>query len=340
MNTWNGYMKGVNLGGWLSQCEYDEKHFETFITEEDIKQIKSWGMDHVRLPFDFNILQDKDGNFKDDGFRFLDLAVEWCRNNNINIILDLHKAAGFSFDKGENESGLFGNPTYEKRFMDLWVLMAARYGKIGPNVSFELLNEVTSPSFNEGWMNLAEKTIASIRRIAPDVKIIIGGYWNNSPDAVKDLIVPPDSNVFYTFHCYDPLCFTHQGASWVEAMPLDFRLKYPFDYDSEEAQPAKASYELMKMPWPKGKSIVEHFEQKFADALRVAKERNVLLYCGEYGVIELADEQSTLNWYKEIHSVLGKYGIGHALWNYKGKDYGFCQKHYDNVRDEILKSMK
>ena len=90
-------MKGVNLGGWLSQCNYDPNHLREFIKESDIKKIKSWGMDHVRLPFDFNIVQDAEGNLKEEGFALLDSAVQWCKDSEINIILDLHKAQGFSF---------------------------------------------------------------------------------------------------------------------------------------------------------------------------------------------------------------------------------------------------
>ena len=36
MRTFTGFQKGVNLGGWISQfAEYDEQHFNSFITEED-----------------------------------------------------------------------------------------------------------------------------------------------------------------------------------------------------------------------------------------------------------------------------------------------------------------
>ena len=337
MKIWEGYVKGVNLGGWLSQCDYKKEHFDSFITLEDIKKIKSWGCDHVRLPFDYNLVQKSDGTFMQEGFEYLDNAVQWCKEVGLNIILDLHKASGFSFDKGELESGLFGNPECEKKFIDLWVLMAARYGKIGPNVTFELLNEVTEPRFNEGWMKLAEKTIKNIRCIAPDVQILLGGYWNNSPDAVKDLITPPDDKVYYTFHSYDPMCFTHQGAGGVEAMPLEYRLKYPFDFDYSDIDGAKPAYEKMKMPWPPGISSEKQFEEKFAQALKISEERNVLLYCGEYGVIDLADAESTLKWYKDINSVLKKHGIGRAAWNYKGKNFGLEGEHYDCIRDELMK---
>ena len=40
-----GITKGVNLGGWLSQCSGETEHLDTFIREEDIARIASWGMD-------------------------------------------------------------------------------------------------------------------------------------------------------------------------------------------------------------------------------------------------------------------------------------------------------
>jgi hypothetical protein len=65
-----------------------------------------------------------------------------------------------------------------------------------------------------------------------------------------------------------------------------------------------------------------YFEEIFADGLKVAEERNVRLYCGEYGVIDKADIKSTLNWYRDIHAVFERYGIGHAAWSYKEMDFG------------------
>lgn len=44
MKTWKGYQKGVNLGGWFSQCDYSEDRFNNFITEDDFKELTSWGL--------------------------------------------------------------------------------------------------------------------------------------------------------------------------------------------------------------------------------------------------------------------------------------------------------
>ena len=55
MKTWNGFEKGINLGGWLSQWDLtDREHLETFITEQDIQDIRAMGADHVRLPVDYS----------------------------------------------------------------------------------------------------------------------------------------------------------------------------------------------------------------------------------------------------------------------------------------------
>ena len=63
MKCFEGFQKGVNLGGWISQfAKYDHNHFRTFITREDIAYIASLGFDHVRLPVDYNVLEDEDGN--------------------------------------------------------------------------------------------------------------------------------------------------------------------------------------------------------------------------------------------------------------------------------------
>ena len=52
-------MKGVNLGGWISQFDkYDIKHFNEFITKKDIEYIASLNFDHVRVPVDYNVLED------------------------------------------------------------------------------------------------------------------------------------------------------------------------------------------------------------------------------------------------------------------------------------------
>lgn len=96
MKEWKGYRKGMNLGGWISQCKYEKKHYDTFITEEDIKRIAGFGVDHVRLPLDYEVIQAPDGQWLEDGFAYIDRCIAWCKKQKLNIVLDLHKAPGYS----------------------------------------------------------------------------------------------------------------------------------------------------------------------------------------------------------------------------------------------------
>lgn len=80
---------------------------------------------------------------------------------------------------------------------------------------------------------------------------------------------------------------------------------------------------------------IEYFDNLLKEA--VAEERNVALYCGEYGVINLATERDTLKWYQMICSVLDKYRIGKAAWTYKGMDFGLVDKHMEGILQDILK---
>ena len=138
-----GFFKGVNLGGWLSQCDYSEERLNNFIKEEDIAKISSWDLDHVRIPIDYNILENEDGTYKADGFARIDKALEWCRKYKLNAVLDLHKTAGFSFDFGEKESGFFDSEKLQERIL---VCLGGRIMEevfFGEMISVEAMQDVT-----------------------------------------------------------------------------------------------------------------------------------------------------------------------------------------------------
>ena len=79
MKEFEGYSKGINLGGWLSQCCHTKEHYKSFINESDIAKIAKWGFDHVRLPIDAELVMDQSGSFIEDGFSYIDSCISWCR---------------------------------------------------------------------------------------------------------------------------------------------------------------------------------------------------------------------------------------------------------------------
>lgn len=339
MKKWNGYQKGINLGGWLSQSELTKEHCDTFITESDIEKISGWGFDHIRLPIDYNLVQDNKGGFIESGFSYIDSCIEWCGKYGLNMILDLHKTAGFSFDDGEKETGFFYNDNMISHFISLWEELAKRYGKYNSRLAFELLNEVVEESDNEPFMKIAEKTVNVIRVYAPEIKILIGSYYNNSVQTVKYIAPPFDENIVYNFHCYEPLLFTHQKAHWVKNMPEDLVIEYPITKEKFLVESKKLP-QINTFEWaiPENGFSTEYFENMFREAIETAEKCDVMLYCGEYGVIELANPESAVNWYHDIHSAFEKYGIGRALWCYKSKDFGIIDGKLNVVKDNIIKN--
>lgn len=340
MKQFKGYMHGVNLGGWLSQCVHTKEHYDSFINEMDIRKIKSWGMDHVRVPVDYDLVEDENANYKEEGFAYLDKVIDWCEKSGLNMILDLHKTFGFSFDAGEHESGFFENEAYQERFYRLWEEFAHRYGTFKDRLAFELLNEVTDKEFMPAWNRIARTCIERIRAICPGIKILVGGYYNNSIEGLKGLEDPYDENIVYNFHCYEPLIFTHQGAPWIPSMDTSFRMSV----DSTYAQYGKYCSEQLKgfnvdvSAYPQDKPLgVEYFEDLMEEAVRIANEKDVALYCGEYGVIDRADPQDALKWYSLIGSCFAKHNIGRAAWSYKKMDFGLSDERMDPVREELLK---
>ena len=128
--------KGVNLGGWLSQCDHTPERYETFITEADFRTVKEWGLDHVRIPVDYDLVEEKDGTYKEEGFAILQRAIDWCGKYGLNMILDLHKTMGYSFDDAHGEAGFFDSEKLQERFYTLWERVAERFGKYEDRLAF------------------------------------------------------------------------------------------------------------------------------------------------------------------------------------------------------------
>lgn len=315
MKTFEGYQRGVNMGGWLSQCDYSEERLNGFILEEDFAVVKSWGLDHVRIPFDYNIVQNEEGTLIEAGFEHLDRAVGWAQKYGLNIILDLHKTIGYSFgsDYG-GKCAFFEDPQLQECFYTLWSEVARRYGEYSEFVAFELLNEITDQEYSEKWYRIAENCVKRIREYAPDTWVLLGGYGYNSVEAVSDLPAPWDSKIVYNFHCYKPHPYTHQKARW----------------DRNIDQTKNWKYEEMGVD-------TAYFEEYFRKACEAAEKNSTTLYCGEYGVIDQAEPEDALNWFKDIHAAFKKLGIGRSVWTYRQMDFGISDARMDAVRDELLK---
>ena len=307
-----GFQKGVNLGGWFSQCDYSEDRLNNFITEADFEKIAALGFDHVRIPIDYNVIQNPDGTMRPDGLGRIDAALALCDKYGLRAVLDLHKTPGYSFDAGEKEAGFFESESYQERFYDIWETLAEWFGGMSDRVAFELLNEVTEVRFLPAWKRISRECVRRIRCFTPDTIILLGSYNWNSARTVPELDAPYDDKMVYNFHFYEPHAFTHQGAYWMPELQ-DKRCAYA-DCGASEA-------------W---------FEDFLAPAIEKAEEEHCELYCGEFGVIDVVPPEEAVKWFRDLHKVFARHGIAHAMWSWKQMDFGLIDERMDGVRDELL----
>jgi len=342
MKKFDGFMKGVNLGGWISQFDkYDVKHFEEFITKKDIEYIASLKFDHVRVPVDYNVLEDEDANIIESGFEYLENCRIWCEEYGLNMLIDLHECYGYSFDplkKDMDRKKFFFDKDLQERFFKLWDEIAKRFGKYPNQVAFEPLNEVVLYEVYNEWNGICAEYIKRMRALAPDTYIIIGGVRYNNVLSVPLIDVPIDDKIVFNFHCYEPMVFTHQGAYWVDFMPSDFRIAYPMTKEEYRKASLELTDDLAGAIFAEnvGEIGVQFFEDIFKPAIDYARKKDVALYCGEYGVIDLADNENKLRWLKDIHTCFTENGIGHALWNYKEKDFGIVDESFASIKERFI----
>lgn len=333
------FQVGVNLGGWLSQYrEYDHDHFQRFITETDIAQIASWGLDHVRLPVDYPVIQAETSpyEFISSGFGYIRSCIDWCNKYNLGVILDLHKAPGFFFGTLESNS-LFSEPVQQERFCNIWREFSLQFKNEGENLVFELLNELVLPS-SEPWNALAKKAVDAIREIDERRWIIIGGNNYNSAPSLPEVTVLNDLHIAYTFHFYEPMPVTHQKASWVPALTGCKPLPYP-------CLPLTADFFPPEYREKMNPYIGQVFDRKFLTkvlkpALEFQQKTGKIVYCGEFGVIDQAPLSTRVNWNREFTALLDENMIGRAYWSYKQMDFGLVDQSGKVVSQELLDSIK
>lgn len=329
MKEFKGFQKGMGIGGWLTNYKRfhvlsadkmnvltigDKEHFNTYITEKDVHNIAKMGFDHIRLGFDQVVLQDENGNYREENFILIDNFIKWCEKYSLNVVLNLHKAIG-SYCDVQTDKDLLEDKFLQQRFIDFWLYFEQRYSS-KKQIVFELLNEVkdVNPLL---WNNLYKQTIKAIREHNQDRKIIVGTINWNDPNNLKDLEVLEDENVIYTFHFYAPFEFTHQrGVLQHNTCLYNRDMPYPTDdiaryVDYRKTFGPDGIYDnFTKMD----KEYIYHALKPAKDFIKANPDK--ILWCGEFGNIRHAKLFWREAWFKDVISFLKENEIPYSVWNY------------------------
>lgn len=341
MEMMKKYQAGVNLGGWLSQYgdELQKTHLETFIVEADIRRIAEWGMDHVRLPVDYPVIEDdaRPFEYKEEGIAYIRNCIGWCKKYGLNLVLDLHRTSGYSHATLEANS-LFDDVAAQQRFLGIWEMLAETFIEERDHVIFDLLNEIVEPDSSR-WNALAKKAVDTIREIDRDRKIMIGSNHYSSVYTLKEMDILDDPDIIYTFHFYESHLFTHQKAHWNEIfVKYGQELAYPGEFTGLEAfldQNENYRKDFERYIGVRQDKVL--MLKELVSVIEFMRRTGREVYCGEYGVIENAPLQSRINWHRDFVDLMKELKIGRAVWTYKSMNFGLVDINGDIVNEELVK---
>lgn len=247
--------RGVGLGGWMLQEGYMyktsgpqykiEERIEALVGAEkkqefydawwanhmrkiDVDSMAAWGFNSIRLPMHYKLftppIEDEtvpgEITWIEKGFEMTDQLLEWCKANNMYLILDLHAAPG---GQGENadindydpsKPSLWESEANKEKMIALWRKLAERYADEPMIGGYDIINEPNwgftnragdpngcSESKNEPLWDLQRRVIEAIREVDQNHIIIIeGNCWGNNYNGLPDQLW--DDNLVFSFHKY------------------------------------------------------------------------------------------------------------------------------------------
>jgi endoglucanase len=326
--------RGVNISHWLSQSRRRGEERKNFIQKEDIDFIASVGYDHIRIPIDEEQMWDSLGNKESEAFGLLHNGIQWAAENGLRVVVDLHILRSHHFN--EAEKPLWTDPAAQEQFFNCWRDLSEELISY-PNglVAYELMNEPVADDPEE-WNVLVEKALAVVRRNEPERKVVIGSNRWQSVDTFDDLRVPEnDPHIILSFHFYTPFIVTHYTASWTGIAEYEGSVKYP-GLTLEDEDLVGLEGELYERIKNEQKFYTrDSLEALMAPPIRKAARYGLPLYCGEWGALPTINEESRMNWYRDMRFILEKNGIAWANWDYKG-GFGIVDRNVDEPFNDLI----
>lgn len=310
---------GANICRWLRFPKNEsEEHLGGYLSDSEAQLMFRMGLKHVRLCVAPKLIMDAaTGTVRADRVQYLEAAIQRFHRAGLLVMVDIHN---------EDRAAEL-NPEWQDAFVRFWGALAGQLAKFDPELTMlEIINEPVFDKREGEWNTLNARLAAAIRQRAPQHTIVTSGPNWGGIDGLKKLTLLPDRNVVYSFHCYDPFAFTHQGATWAGEGVKPLR-QVPYPSSPEAVAPLLPALEAH----PASKTMLEKYGREQWDKAKLAARfrqgiewgamHQVPLYCGEFGVFPPHTKpEHRAHWFRDFGGVLAENKIGWAVW---GWDEGF-----------------
>lgn len=305
-----GYNMGNNLeanpyGDWFhgtKPSDWETQWGQPLITQEVINELKSKGMNVIRIPVtwyphipNFSNVYTKDEDYKIDAAWMARVkeVVDMVRKADMYCIINIQHDSGAK-GADPNAAWLHADDDYEnvtKIYQAIWKQIANEFKDYDDKLIFESFNEILNKESN--WEAPADpndvsfQTIAKLQQDFVNLMRSTGGnnYYRNllistyadkcSDNAVNGLQVPEDqveNHLCATFHTYDPWWFCNGSIDDVTIKPGD----------SDEVKKQKEeqkSYYVYYFDTPQKKEI----DDLFARIDKKCSALGIPYFYGEFG---------------------------------------------------------
>ena len=328
--------RGLNFGNALDAP--NEGEWGVVLAASDFIAVKQAGFDHVRLPVRFSAHADTTPPYQIQPafLARVDWAIDQALASDLTIVVDLHHYVELMDAPQEQRA----------RFVGLWRQIAEHERSRPQSVAFELCNEPNGKMTASDWNSILAEALGVVRASNPTRTVVLEGVaWASAQNLRDTLQVPPnDPYIVGSFHMYQPILFTHQGADFM-----------PPEYETRGVVfPGPPPHPLEPGPNAAAKRWVREWFKRYnelpaernpsgpftiADQLDMAKDfadrTHLPVYMGEFGVIDHADPASRQAWIRMTRKEAERRAFGWAYW-----DDGGAFEMYDRKRGAWNQELK
>ena len=146
--------------------------------EDDFAFLEEFGFNFVRLPLSYRRwLSDPDDWTSIDPARlaFLDRAIELGAKYGVHVMVNLHRAPGYTVAGGKPEpASLWTSAEAERVFLLHWKFLAERYrGVPAERLSFNPVNEPPGDISEETYARVMSAAVKTIRAVTPERLVVV-----------------------------------------------------------------------------------------------------------------------------------------------------------------------
>jgi endoglucanase len=215
--------RGINLGNSWDSDGPDDGGWSNPIRDTDFAVIKAAGFNSVRIPVRWQKFSDYNTHTVDpERLKGVKEDIRLAIANGLAVVVNFHhyvelNCAGGGGTKADGTKCKYDAVEYEKEkahFLALWNQVATEMGEFPDNmVVLEILNEPSIPQ-EDIVDKLMTDAYTVIRTAAPGKTIMFESYHLAKFYELPSLHLPPDGNIIFSGHYYEPYQYSHQGLGY------------------------------------------------------------------------------------------------------------------------------